>query len=733
MTTRTIHTYCRICEPQCGLVATVDNGRLVGVRGDPEHVHSQGFLCTKASAAIEVAYDPDRITRPMRRVGGPGEFEAVSWDDALEDIATRLQRIRAEHGNHSFATFLGNPPAFGYASAIWLGGFQATLDVKWRYGVNADDASARLAANALLYGSVGLAPKPDLWRTDFAMLLGANPFVSHGSLITEARFRDALDSINERGGRVVVVDPRRSETARRYDHLFVRPGSDAFLLLGIIHTLLGEDLVDRRFLDRYARDLDVLTRAIEQFDPELCAARSGVEAGTIRELARSFAAARSGVVYGRTGTCTQRFGTLVNILQDLVMILTGNIEREGGLLFGWAAIDLESFARSSGLDTFGEVRTRVRGHPDVFGMLPSTDLLVDTRTPGDGQVRALMVIGANPVISSAGGGPELESAMEELELCFALDLYVNETNKHAHYVLPVPHFYERDDFPLGAAGNMLRPSIWATDAVIEPAGEARAEWAILDEIARRMGYGGAYAVRPLRALAKLGYRVKPRQLLDLLIRTSKAGDLFGLRRRGLSLSKLLRDHPHGKRLRGELPTGQLEARIKRPDKKLPLALPEMLAEIERLQSHVDDERFPLRLIGMREIRSQNTWMHNAPRLMPDSRRLTARVNAQDAERIGLADGGDVLITSRSGSVQVAASVTDEVGPGTVALPHGWGHAGGWRRANAAGGVNSNVLASNAMEDIENLAGMSILNGIPIAVQAIPAEATPTPSGPVSSV
>ena len=728
MATRTAYTHCRICEPHCGLVATVQDGRLVSVRGDTDHVNSEGFLCTKAAGAVEIAYDPDRVTRPMRRVGAPGDFRPVSWDDALEDIAVRLARIRGDHGPESVATFAGNPTAFSYATSMSLAGFQEALGIKWRYGINSEDAAARMAANALLYGSVAVAPKPDLWRTRFAIVIGANPLVSHGSLVTEARLREALDGVVKRGGRVVVVDPRLTETARRYEHLFVRPGTDAFLLLAMIRVLIDEDLIDRTFIERHTLGFDALVEAIKPFDLERCATASRIPAPVIRQLSRDLAAADSAVVYGRTGTCTQRFGTLNNILQDMVVLLTGNLDREGGLLFGWAPVDLPRFAQTAGLDTYGKVRSRVNQNPDVYGLLPSTDLAADILTPGEGQVRALAIVGANPVLSSAGGGPRLERALEALEVSFSLDLYINETNKHADYVLPVAHFFERDDLPATALQNLLRPAIWATEAVIETPAEVRQEWRILNEIAKRMGRGGAYPIRPLRWLARLGYQVEPRRLLDLLLRTGEAGDRFGLRRHGVSFKKLTRDHPHGKALMEGLPTGQLEQKLRTPDSKLPLAAPETLDELAILGEHADDSRFPFRLIGMRELRSHNSWMHNAPRLMPDGRSLTARVNTEDARRLGLADGSDVEITSASGSVRIPATVSDEVGPGTVALPHGWGHDGGWNRANAAGGVNSNILASSSSENIERLAGMSILNGIPVGLSAASDAAPGRPPG-----
>ncbi|MEA3020593.1 MAG: hypothetical protein QOI47_2117, partial [Actinomycetota bacterium] len=426
--TRELTTYCRICDPQCGLIATVEDGRLVKVRGDRDHVHSKGFVCTKAQAMVEVTYDADRLLQPMKRVGGPGEFEPVGWDEALGDIADRLTAIRHRHGAAAFATFLGNPPVIDYATAIWFAGFRAALGVRWAYAIGSEDTASRMAANALLYGSVALMPVPDLWRTHFVLILGANPVVSKGSLVSVPQFREALDSVVQRGGRVVVVDPRRSETASHFEHVPVLAGTDTYLLLGILHTLVSEDLVDHEFLAAHTTGYDRLVELVEPFDADTAAAACRVPSAHIRELARAFAAAPSGVVYGRTGTCTQRFGTLNNLLQDLVMILTGNVENEGGLLFGWGPIDFAKFAEKGGFATYASDRSRVTNMPDVASMFPSTSLVPDITTPGAGQVRALMTLGCNPVLSSAGGGAELEAALEELELHFSLDLYVNETN-----------------------------------------------------------------------------------------------------------------------------------------------------------------------------------------------------------------------------------------------------------------------------------------------------------------
>jgi formate dehydrogenase len=346
-------------------------------------------------------------------------------------------------------------------------------------------------------------------------------------------------------------------------------------------------------------------------------------------------------------------------------------------------------------------------------MLPSTSLPTDITAPGPGQVRALVSVGCNPVLTSAGGGVPMEAALEKLELHVSLDLYMNETNKHAHYLLPVCGMFEREDIPLIGLGFMLRPAAWATDAVIEPVAGSRTEWQILDELARRLGAGGAYQVAPLRWLAKLGLRVSPRSMADVLLRTSRAGDWFGLRRGGISFRRLVEDEPNGRLVRDAVPIQTVASWVKTDDERIHVLPPEIRSELRRLVTTVSDPAYPLRVIGMREVRSHNSWMHNVERLMPDSRHHAVLVHPEDAAAAGVVDGGDAHITSSSATIDVIASITDEMTPGTIAIPHGWGHAGGWQRANRAGGRSSNLLASGANADLEALAGMSVLNGIPV--------------------
>ena len=707
-------TFCRICEPNCGLIATIEDGHLVSLEPNRDHVLSQGFMCVKGRAMPDVVYDDNRLLYPMRRNGSPGSFERITWDEAISDIAQQLKSIVDTHGPSAYANFVGNPPAFDYAAYLWLNGFQKAIGSPWKYGVNAEDGASRTVASALLYGSPAILMMPDLWHTQLAVIVGANPLVSHGSMVTEPRIRDALRSITGRGGRVIVIDPRRTQTAQQFEHMPIHAGTDAWLFAAISHVLLRDNDCDTEFLQAWSVNVDQLRVVLGPFTPAAASAVCGIAATDIETLAHDIAASPSAVVYGRTGTCAQQFGTLTNFLQDVVNILSGNLDTPGGWLFPSGPIDFAKFAAMSGMDTYGQTRTRASGLPEVLGMLPSRGLAEDIMLEGDGRIRALCTLGANPVLSS-GGGPELlEQALEQLELHFSFDLYQNETNKHAHYLLPVRSMYEREDIPFTYLGNMLRPSVFATKAVIEPLGECRQEWVVLNDIARRMGLGGAYAIKPLRVLARLGMSVTPKAMVDVLLRTSANGDWFGLRRNGISFRKILDRHPDGLRIRDELPTGVIGNKLRTADKRLNLAPPEILAELDRLQTTVHG-LYAFRLTGMRETKSHNSWMHNSTRLSPEGRTQTLRIHPDDANGLGLQNGDLATVTSPAAAIVVPVELTDEMFPGNVALPHGWGHSGGWQHANSLGGINSNVLAGPYPGSVEALAGMSVLNGIPVNI------------------
>ena len=708
------------------MVATVEDGKLVKLRPDSDNPLSKGYACPKGIAMAEVQNDPDRVTHPLKR-SAAGDFERVSWDEALDDIARRLGRVIDERGPGAVGWYMGNPGAFSYSHALWRKGFLDCIGSPHAYGAGSQDVNNRFAASALLYGTPLAVPIPDIERTDFLLVVGANPLVSHGSVLSAPRIRERLLAIEARGGRVVCVDPRRSETARQFEHQPVRPDGDAWLLLSMIHTIFDEGLADEGFLERRAAGWRELRRLASVHPPEATEAHTGISPDRVCELAREFAGSESAAAYGRTGSCLGRFATLVAFLLDALNAVTGNLDRPGGSVFGDPPVPIDTLGERIGLATYGAQRSRFGDFPDVLGELPASLLPLEITTPGERQLRALFVSAGNPVLS-VPDGDALEVALGELDLLVSLDFYVNETNRHADYVLPTTTMYERDDMPVALLSFFSTPFIQATEAVAEPPGEAREEWEIIDGITRRIGKA-PYSVPAVRALARLGVRLRPRRLLDLLLRTGPRGDWFGLRRSGLSVAKLLRRHPHGLVLSDHLETGLLERKLRTKSKRIELAPEAIVSEIARLSEvREDGGRFPLRLIGLRELRSHNSWMHNAPLLMRGNRVQALRVHPADAAEHGLEDGGLARLESKSGAVEVPVAVTDEMTLGAVALPHGWGHAGGWELANANAGVNVNLLASAEPGDLEPLAGMAHLNGIPVRLSAVSVAAGATPAG-----
>jgi anaerobic selenocysteine-containing dehydrogenase len=710
-------TYCRICEPLCGMVATVEDGRLVKVRPDGDHPLSAGFACPKGIAMADVQGDPDRVLHPLRR-RPDGSFERVTWPEALDEIGERLGSIRDRRGGHSIGWYMGNPGAFSYSHPLWVKGFLDAVGSPHSYTASSQDVSNRFAASAFLYGSPFIVPIPDLARTDLLLMVGANPLVSHGSVLSAPRVKDQLHAITGRGGRIVVVDPRRSETARAFEHLAIEPDSDAWLLLSLLQVIFDEGLEDGEAIERQSTGIEALRELCAPYPPAETEARTGISAEVATELARELATAERAAVYGRTGSCLGRNGTMVSFLLDALNVVTGNLDREGGAMFGDPPIDFSRLADMVGLGTYAKVRSRVGDLPEVLGSLPASLIAKEITTPGPGQIRAFFVSAGNPVLS-VPNGDELEAAMEQLELSVAIDLYVTETSRHCDFILPATTMYEREDFPLPFLALFSTPFIQMTEAVVEPRGEARQEWEIIEEISERIAVTPSSSW-PLRQLGRLGVKFSPRRLVDLLLRTGPRGDLFGLRPGGLSIEKLKRN-PHGIVLSEHLAPGVLAKQIRHRSKRVRLDPPEITAEAARLAAqngHHPD--FPLRLIGLRELRSHNSWMHNAPLLMRGGRTHAARIHPDDADALGIGDGDRCRISSAHGSIELAAMLTDEVKPGTVAVPHGWGHRGGWNVANAAGGANVNLLASSDPEDLERLAGMAFLNGIPVRIEPVAA-------------
>lgn len=727
MSTRELPTYCRICEPLCGLIATVEDGRLIQLRADKEHPLSRGNACPKGIAFTEIQNDPDRVLYPLRRTAA-GEFERVSWETALDEIGERLRGLIAEHGMESLGWYFGNPSSFSYSHTLWMLGFQMAAGLKHVYSAGSQDVNNRFVASQLLYGSATSVPVPDLDRTDFLLMLGANPLVSHGSVMSVPRIREKLTAITKRGGRVVVVDPRNTETAKLFEHVGVRADGDAWLLAALLQVIFDEGLEDADALRRQAAGVRELRNAVRRFTPEATAEVTGLEPDRVRALARDLARAESAAVYGRTGTCLGRHATLVAFLIDALALVTGNLDRPGGSVFGKELVAVSKLNARVGFIGYGKNRSRIGGFPDVLGTFPAAIMAKEITTPGPGRLRALLTSAGNPV-SSVPNGRELAAALDQLDLFVSIDLYVNDTNRTADYVLPATAFLERDDIPLPFTALSPTPYTQYTERVVEPYGEAREEWRIIDDLATRIGVQ-PFAIGPARAagralsalrrrVPRLPARPTPTLLADLALRTGPYGDLFGLRRGGLSL-RMLRRHPHGVVLADAITTGVLREVVQHKGGRVRLDPDEIMIELATLADRPADPTYPLRVIGLRELKSHNSWMHNVEPLMRGDREHAARINPKDAAVAGISDGDRCRVTSPHGCIEVTARLTEDMTEGSVAIPHGWGHRGGWQRANAAGGANVNVndLMSTEVADVERLAGMSNLNGVPIRLDPV---------------
>ena len=698
-------TFCRLCEALCGLTVEVREGRIVKIGPDRAHPVSEGHLCVKGARMIDVVHDPDRVLTPLRRTGAAGEFEPVSWDAAIDDIAKRLTAIVAQHGGNSVAGYLGNPASFASMHPAYFSGFLRALGSDKRFNAVHVDTGAKNLALELTFGSPMRYTFPDLEDCDFLIIIGGNPAVSHMSLISEPRVLQRLDAIAARGS-VVVIDPRRTETARRYEHLPVCPDGDVWLLAMLLRTIFEENLADSA-LDEIAHGWCDLRDAMMAIDPTDASARCGIDIETARSLARRFAKARTAACYSRLGTGRGSFATLTNVLIEALNIVTGRLGQSGGWVIGEAPVDLAKVNAYP----YGSKRSRIGDLPLLVGSTPGGSIAGEITTPGEGQVRALFVDSGNPVLSYPRGD-HLEQAFAELELMVSFDFYVTETTRHSHYILPCTTFLERADLNELWGANAPRPWVQYSDAVIPPLGEARNEFDIYSAILQRMNLPSPLAMFGSEACPN----PDPIEAADKLLRSGRWGD--GNQVDGLSVAQLRDEHPHGFRFLARVDAQRTRDLIHYEDRKVRLWGDVQNAEFKRLQKTLaEDHSEGLRLFGRRRLQSLNSWMHNSERLTR-GHTPTLQMHPDDAQKLNIATGQNVRVTSASGQLEIVAELTDDVVPGSVCYPHGWGHRGGWQRANHIGGVNINLLASDNPTDWEQVSGMCLLDGIPVTVEPV---------------
>ena len=743
---------CPLCEAGCGLAVTVRDNEVTHIRGDMQDVFSKGYICPKGSTLKQLHNDPDRLHVPL--IKRNGVHVEATWAQAWAAIDAGITGVIAKHGRESIATYLGNPGAHGLSSLTFNRVLLQSIGSRQRYSASTVDQLPKQVSSGLMFGSASTVPVPDLDRTQYLLVLGANPYVSNGSLCTAPDFPGRLEAMQARGGKLVVVDPRKSRTAQQADEwIAIRPGTDALLLAAIAQTLAtdGLEVLSQR-LGRYLNGLDEVVLALQPFTPEAVAVTTGIDAQTIRRLARELRDASSSAVYGRIGTTTTAFGTTASWLVDVVNIFTGNLDRVGGAMLPLPVAGSGNTSGAGGKGKgfrTGRGHSRVRKYPEALGEYPAAAMAEEITTPGEGQVRALIVVGGNPILSTPNG-EQLAKSFAELEFMLSVDIYLNETSRFADVILPVPSPLQRSHYDLALLTFAVRNVANYSQAVLPLGADEPDEWEILAKIsAIAAGLGAdvqASTIDDSQIMGLVESKIKdsssnifgrdseelinelsisgrrgPDRMLDFLLRTGPYGDGFGSVKDGLTLDKLIAA-PHG------IDFGALEPRL--PDVlrtqsgKIELAPPQLIADLERLLKFcqtdiLDQNTNQLMLVGRRDLRSNNSWMHNIEVLVKGKPRCTLQIHPDDATRLGVTPGSTVRITSRVGSVDAPVEITESIRGGVVSLPHGWGHTMSGTNikiASLRAGVNSNLLTDQ--EVLDPLSGTSALNGIPVEVVAI---------------
>jgi anaerobic selenocysteine-containing dehydrogenase len=736
---------CPLCEATCGLALEVDEAAhtVTKVRGDADDVLSHGFICPKGVSIKELHDDPDRVRTPLVKQPD-GSFAPATWDEAFAVIAERLPAIAQEHGRDAIGAYIGNPAAHSLAFLLYGKVLLKAIGTKQVFSASTVDQYPKQAASALMFGSGTTIAIPDLDRTDYLLCLGANPLASNGSLMTAPDVRGRLRAIRKRGGQIVVVDPRRSRTAQEADeHLAIVPGTDALLLMALLNVIFAEHLHDLPSPHVTDEDLATIRALAEDFTPEAVAPATGLDAERIRAVARAFATAPSAVAYGRIGTTTQAFGTTTSWLIDVLNVVTGNLDRPGGAMFPLPASGLPNTKGAPGRGRgaiFGRWASRVRGLPEVFGELPAAALAEEIDTPGDGRIRAMLTIAGNPVVSTPNS-QRLAAALDGLDFMVSIDIYVNETTRHADVILPAPSPLEKAHFDLVFMGFAVRnytnysppvlprpeglPDEWET--VLRLVGVVTgqgpdADVGAIDDFVVRAAIGkevadehSAWHGRDVEdCLAELAPRTGTARMIDLLLRTGPYD---------LTLADL-EQQPHGVDL-GALQPRMPEV-LRTKSGRIELAPEALVADVPRLHAALAEhaanaDAGGLVLIGRRHLRSNNSWMHNLPLLVRGPERCTLHVHPEDARRLHLADGAPAAVRSRVGELHARVEVTEDIRPGVVSLPHGWGHdldGVEMEVARAHAGINSNVLTDEAV--VEPFTGTAVLNGIPVTLAPVEA-------------
>jgi len=701
---QTQKTYCRICEAHCGLDVTLDGETVVAVKPDKTHPVTQGYACIKGAALGELHHDPDRVNFPLKKVDGA--WQRISWPQAIAEIGGKLKALQKTHGKRSIAHYYGNPTAFSMQNLLYSASFMQALGSPNIYASHSIDLNNKFHVADAMYGMVDVHPVPDFEHCEFFLCMGSNPMVSQMSVVAVTHVMDRLKAIEERGGRVVVVDPRRTETAQKLaEHHFITPGTDAWLLLGMAHVITQERPLDRDRVSTHARGLDTLIKAVSAWTPERVAPITGIPAEHIRELATAYAEARGGVLYMSTGVNMGPFGSIAYWLVQALSLITGNLDARGGLVFSQGAFDMSRLIKLMEGQPAQPPRTLKAGWEQVAGAFPVGALAEEIMLDHPERIRGLVVSAGNPLHSVPGN--QLAGAFEHLDLLVSIDLYLSETAQQADYVLPATDMLERSDFPLSHLNFQAVPHAQYSPALVAPQFERKPESWIFSQLAQAAG-------APLLGPTLMNGPARVNRLLDRLpgLRGLQVDDLLALLLRigGKTTLAELKRNPQGISLPPPQPGNFLGRRVPSSDGQVDLAPESVVADLSRLEGAAAQYSYDpdhLRIIGRRERRSHNSWMHNNRRIKHDSG-IHALMHPEDAQRRGIADG-DLIELGDDKTLTLPVKLSTDIMPGVVCIPHGWGHRqSGLNKARTLPGDNINTVLPDAAANMEPVSGQAII-------------------------
>jgi anaerobic selenocysteine-containing dehydrogenase len=667
---------CNLCEAMCGLEITYKEKKVISIVGDKKDPLSKGFICPKSLALKDLYEDPDRLKTPIKRT--ENGWQEISWTEAFDEVEIQIKKIQEKYGNNAVATYQGNPNVHNVGSMLYGGPFLKSLKTKQKYSATSADQLPHHIASLKMFGHQMLIPIPDIERTDYLLILGANPGASNGSLLTAPGFPQKIKSIQKRGGKVINIDPRFTETSKiSSQHLYINPGKDALFLLSLLHVIFDQGIEEKTHLSNYLKGLEEIKEIVKEYSPKKTALLIGIDSLEIQKIAKDFMNSKTAVCYGRMGVSTQEYGGICQWLINVLNIVTNNMDKVGGAMFTKPAIDLVYMTGIQGkVGNFDRYRSRVHNLPEYSGELPVATLADEILTEGDGQIKMFICTAGNPVLS-APNGKKMEKALEKLDFMVSIDIYLNETSKYANIILPTTNGLETLHYDLVFHQLAIRNTAKLSEILFEKDENQKHDWEILNELTER--------------ITEKKNSLTPEMMLDNMFQYSPYKEA------NLSVNKL-KENPNGIDLGSLQPL--LIKRIFTVDKKINVSPKIFIDDLKRLDKELykdtkeEETKYPFALIGRRHLRNNNSWMHNSKLLMKGKNRCTVLMSSKDANNLSITDHQKIKIISNVGSIELPVEISDEMKEGVLSIPHGFGH--------NRNGTKIKLAEENAGESINDL-------------------------------